>query len=301
MLAYNHEKYIAQAIESVLMQETEYRVLLVIAEDCSTDNTREIVKEYKNKYPDKIRLILNERNLGMKRNSTLSYRYVMDADYLSICEGDDYWTDPHKLQEQVSFLENHPDYIGTAHNVSMIDKYGRKIRKSMHTFCDRKNICDYDLTVAERTPLFSHVNSLVYRNIFKMMNNRQRNLFFLCKTNGDVKLWVTLAALGKVKIFSEYRSCYRHISDEGSSYSKKTKGENMYAAYYKQYRNLARYIQKAYGIIYNPRVIMLNFIIQAWKMFLSEPCLKNAKIFLELFCHKDIERRIVLRALIDVK
>ena len=301
MLAYNHEKYISQAIESVLMQETVYRVRLVIAEDCSSDNTREIVKEYHQKYPDKIKLILNDRNLGMKKNSANIYRYTMNADYLAVCEGDDYWTDSHKLQKQVSFLEEHPEYIGTAHNVRMVDKHGATIRKSTHTLCDRKNSCIYDLKVAERNPLFLHCNSLVYRNILKLMSARQKKMFLTCKVNGDVKLWTTLAAFGKVKVFSDYMSCYRHISDTGFSYSKRTKGKNMYLNYYNQYKILKRYMKSAYDIDYDVSAILLNFIIQAWVLLLDEPNLKNAKVFWKLLCYKDIDRRIVLCSLFGRK
>ena len=92
MITYNHERFIAQAIESVLMQETDFRVELVIGEDCSTDGTRAIVREFGERFPERIRLLLPEHNLGMMPNfvATLS---ACRGQYVALLEGDDYWTD----------------------------------------------------------------------------------------------------------------------------------------------------------------------------------------------------------------
>lgn len=112
MVTYNHEKYVEQAIESVMMQKTSFRYKLIIAEDYSTDRTREICIELQNKYPDKIDLLLNSRNLGVTLNALQVHKACIasGAKYVAICEGDDYWTDQYKLQKQVSFLETQPSY-----------------------------------------------------------------------------------------------------------------------------------------------------------------------------------------------
>lgn len=108
MIAYNHEKYIAQAIESVLMQKTDFPYELIVGEDCSTDGTREIVREYSRKYPGIVRALLGERNIGVRENS----RQVFSASlgkYIALLEGDDYWTSPRKLQIQADLLDAHPE------------------------------------------------------------------------------------------------------------------------------------------------------------------------------------------------
>jgi len=110
MITYNHEAYIAQAIESVMMQETNFGYELVIGEDYSTDRTREICMEYGKKYPNKIRLILNERNLGPKANFIRTWS-MCNCQYIAILEGDDYWVAFGKLQKQVDFLDSHPEYL----------------------------------------------------------------------------------------------------------------------------------------------------------------------------------------------
>ena len=114
MITYNHESFIAEAIESVLMQQTNFDYQLIIGEDCSTDGTKEIVKEYTQKYPDKIKTIFHNQNVGARKNSKLTYKECK-AKYIAILEGDDYWTDPNKLQKQVDFLDANPNYAICIH------------------------------------------------------------------------------------------------------------------------------------------------------------------------------------------
>jgi glycosyltransferase involved in cell wall biosynthesis len=123
MVTYNHESFIAQAIESVLMQETNFSYELVIGEDCSTDKTREIVQNFAAKYPEKIRLLLPEKNLGLlgKINFIQTYQ-ACRGEYVAILEGDDYWTDSQKLQKQVEFLDSHPDFSCCFHNAIISDE-----------------------------------------------------------------------------------------------------------------------------------------------------------------------------------
>lgn len=108
MVTYNHEPYIAQALEGVLQQKTSFPFELVIGEDCSTDGTREIVFDYQKKYPDIIRVITSDKNVGACKNS-LRTEKACRGKYIAYCEGDDYWHHPQKLQKQVDYLENHPE------------------------------------------------------------------------------------------------------------------------------------------------------------------------------------------------
>lgn len=113
MPAYNHGAYLAEAIESVLGQETDFSFELLIGEDCSTDNTREIALAYQRQNPNSIRVITGNRNVGMHSN----HRRIVDASrgkYMAYCEGDDYWKTSGKLNHQVHFLEGHPSF-GAVH------------------------------------------------------------------------------------------------------------------------------------------------------------------------------------------
>lgn len=116
MITYNHERFIKQAIESVLMQKADFEYELVIGEDCSTDGTREIVLWFQRRYPDRIRLFLRERNLGPNENFILTLQ-ACRGQYVASLEGDDYWTSPHKLQKQADFLDAHPDFSTCFHAI----------------------------------------------------------------------------------------------------------------------------------------------------------------------------------------
>ena len=142
MITYNHEAYIAQAIESVLMQQCDFPFELVIGEDCSTDRTREIVRDYQEKYPDKIRLLLPETNLGMNRNFVQTMQ-ACHGTYIALLEGDDYWTSPEKLQKQVDYMDGHPESVACFHDAQIVNNidnsshlYSVVIIKSIYTLRD---------------------------------------------------------------------------------------------------------------------------------------------------------------------
>lgn len=108
VLTYNHGPYIGKALESIANQQTTFPYEILIGEDCSTDNTQDVCREYQKKYPDKVRLFVSDSNVGARRNN-IRLRPHVRGKYLAICEGDDYWCDPLKLQKQVDYLEAHPE------------------------------------------------------------------------------------------------------------------------------------------------------------------------------------------------
>lgn len=117
MATYNHENFIAEAIEGVLLQNTNFEIELIIGEDCSTDSTRRIIEEYVQKYPDLIRAIYHQSNVGAFQNTNMMFETARGK-YVAFCEGDDFWCDPLKLQKQVDYLEVRPDYgfVHSEHN-----------------------------------------------------------------------------------------------------------------------------------------------------------------------------------------
>ena len=146
MITYNHEEFICEAIEGVLMQKTNFPIELIIGEDCSTDNTRKIVLEYAEKHPDIICPLLPESNLGMMKN----FIQTMEAargKYIALCEGDDYWTDPYKLQKQVDFLEANEEYTVCSHRFHIYNKNANKLIQDhlADLFLDKEFGCEFDL------------------------------------------------------------------------------------------------------------------------------------------------------------
>ncbi len=116
---YNHEKIIAQAIESVLAQATGFEYEIVIGEDCSTDRTRSICRTYQDRYPHRIRLLCREENLGLMENFPRTF-LACHGQYVACLDGDDYWTSPDKLQRQADYLDAHPDCSLCFHNAMMV-------------------------------------------------------------------------------------------------------------------------------------------------------------------------------------
>jgi glycosyltransferase involved in cell wall biosynthesis len=110
MITYNHERFIAEAIQSVLMQRTNFSWELVIGEDKSTDRTGEIVQDFARRYPDQIRVLPRTQNIGMVRNHKETFA-ACGGDYIANLDGDDFWTDNEKLQLQADLLDSHPDWV----------------------------------------------------------------------------------------------------------------------------------------------------------------------------------------------
>lgn len=106
---YNQEKYIKQCLDSLVNQKTEYKYEILVSDDCSTDNTRNIVNDYKKKYPNKIRTIFRDKNIGPMENLFQTLNEI-HTKYVALCDGDDFWVSENKVQKQVSFLEKHKDY-----------------------------------------------------------------------------------------------------------------------------------------------------------------------------------------------
>ncbi len=119
MLTFNHAPFIAEAIEGFLIQETDFPCELVIADDCSTDNTRAVIRKYWEQHRDRIRVLLNRRNIGAARTFVRAYRECR-GQYIATFDGDDYWTSPHKLQRQADMLDHHPTHALCFHSAKVV-------------------------------------------------------------------------------------------------------------------------------------------------------------------------------------
>lgn len=169
MITYNHEKYIAEALDSILMQKTDFDFDIVIGEDCSTDATRRIVLEYSRKYPDKIKLLLHNVNVGFISNMM----YVLEActgKYVAMCEGDDYWTDPFKLQKQVDFLEANKEYVLATHGYRIVKHDSTPHTIDHNEFIDNNNTdgFEFDKEFALYNWVTQPVTALFRRESFKV-------------------------------------------------------------------------------------------------------------------------------------
>ena len=150
IICYNQRKFIYKAIEGALNQKVSYPYEVVIGDDCSTDGTLEICREYKRKYPGKIRLIERAQNHGINFNWRDTIQYCQ-GEFVGLCEGDDYWIDPLKIQKQVEFLKGKPEFYLCSHEI-FID------------YQDKKKSLKYFILI-----LFSNVYHLKIDNFFYLL------------------------------------------------------------------------------------------------------------------------------------
>lgn len=118
-ISFNQAEFVGKALDSVLMQKTSFEYEIIIGDDCSTDGTTEIIREYSRRWPEKIKPVFREKNIGMQKNGIQTLGRCR-GEYLAFLEGDDYWTDPNKIQTQVNYLDSHPDCALVHHKVEHI-------------------------------------------------------------------------------------------------------------------------------------------------------------------------------------
>ena len=167
LLTYNHVNYIRQAVESVLMQKVDFDFEFIIADDFSTDGTRDILLEYQIKYPDLIKLVLREKNYGAV-NNWLKLLPVPRGKYMAYLEGDDYWFHEGKLQKQINFLENNQEYSAVHHwqKIAILNKQGVFVEKTVR----EKGNGYFPLEVGGAGDIFAfrmrpQLRTMVYKNV----------------------------------------------------------------------------------------------------------------------------------------
>jgi glycosyltransferase involved in cell wall biosynthesis len=200
---YNHEAFIAEALEGVLNQVTDFDFEIIIGEDCSQDRTREIVLAYKEKYPEKITLFLPSANLGMNPMCYATYP-LCKGKYIAWLDGDDYWIDQYKLQKQVDFLENNPDIVMCFHKVKLVNEVSHTSSESGHP--NRRP----DVDVLTQDDFLDSINpvytpSVVHRNIL----GKELPDWFYHLPFPDLGFYFLLLQHGNVKYLSEAMCVYR--------------------------------------------------------------------------------------------
>ena len=161
---FNLEKYISQALESVLSQKTSFPFQIIVADDHSTDKTPDILSRYEEKYSEVIKVLYSERNIGSLANSNRLFDHI-DCEYFSFLDGDDYWTDEYRLQKQVDFLDSHREYSMCGGNTQFLRN--GVLAEYMIEKKYMNNEYSFEDDILRRVPLV-HTSSLLVRNtIFK--------------------------------------------------------------------------------------------------------------------------------------
>jgi len=203
MITYNHGAFIEKAVESVMMQQTNFPYKLYIGEDRSTDNTREICLSLKEKYSDKMELFLHEKNVGAAANARQIFEacFASGAKYIALLEGDDYWTDAQKLQKQTDFLEDNSDYVLCFHKVEILQTDGKIVDDFLTVVPENHE------TIEDFAHLgnYIHTPSVVFRNIITALPFEFKEAII-----GDFFLYMMLAEHGKLKYIEENMAVYRY-------------------------------------------------------------------------------------------
>lgn len=218
-ITYNHEKYIGDAIEGFLMQKTNFDFEILIGEDCSTDNTKTICENYAKKAKGKIRLITSDSNVGARKNSERLLEHSRGK-YIALCEGDDFWTDPYKLQKQVDYMESHPDCTLCFHAAKVVNENGKKTGGLFRSY----NVNSISITeeIITGGGEFCPTASLFFPK--KYIENPPD--FFQKAHIGDYPLQMLLASYGYAYYIDEIMSAYR-IGVSGSWTNQLHSGTNV--------------------------------------------------------------------------
>jgi glycosyltransferase involved in cell wall biosynthesis len=205
MITYNHEKYIAEAVNGVFMQKCDFDIEFIIANDKSTDHTNQTINEIidQTTIPDhiKMRYYNHPNNKGVMKNFIWSLNQAK-GNYIALCEGDDYWTDPLKLQKQVDFLEGNPEYVVCCHNASIIDENGNLTHEKKRPELNKDH--DY-LSLELQKGAFLLTLSMVFRNVLD-----EYPTSFSKVLNGDTFLISLIGAFGKGRYIEDIKlAAYR--------------------------------------------------------------------------------------------
>ena len=205
---YNHAAYIKDAIESFLAQRTQFKYEIIIYDDASTDGTTEIIEQYREKYPDRIKCLIQRENQYAKMKKSWKtkkeqLKSMSSGKYIAMCEGDDFWIDANKLQIQVDYLEKHPECVFTAHDALKFESGNSKI-EAMEPYAEDKDVSERELIIQYRGNLPT-VSTVFRREIIDLDG------FFLEAGVGDYPLQLYALTKGKIHYFTRIMAVYRYF------------------------------------------------------------------------------------------
>ena len=258
LITYNHEKYIADSLDSILMQEGGFQIEINVIDDASTDNTQAIVLEYESRYPEIINCYFNEKNIGNKVTQLNTYRgfQTLRGEYFALLEGDDYWTDPEKLVRQIGFLKENPDYVACAHYTMKVFDDESSPPEHFLPFKAFNSVTAtmYDLVAMNGV---YHLSSIIYRNVFGQTPPQCLADPYSC----EVTINMVYGQYGNFYCIDEYMSAYRvHGKGEFSTRSQ----EDIWRFHLHGFRHFFFYLGPVYYSIFSPVVLKYSrYVLRA--------------------------------------
>ena len=287
LITYNHEKYIEKALDSVLSQVTDFPFEIVIGDDCSPDDTKNIIREYRDKYPDIIRIVHREKNTGRPTLNVYETTMKCRGDYLAYLEGDDYWTDSDKLQKQMDFLNEHPEYIACTHSHKMIDDNGNDITdpeilkiSDMYKWSGEFTMDDF-----EKSGFWpGHYASVVSKNIYK---NKKHDYTILYKAHDfvdDGQILLFLLMEGKIYRLDDEMSVWRYVKKAGgNSWTSRSMKRNIQKEDILMSMELMKWLEKEYSLRDYAKIKAKKDFETALYLYSSSPSKENWQTVREIF------------------
>ena len=288
IITYNQAEYVRQTIDSVLSQNVDIPIEILIADDASTDGTPEILKEYKRKYPDLIRLILRKKNLGANKNA---YQILVAAkgEYICGLEGDDYWIDNNYIQSQAEFLDDHPEYIASSGRCIVGDKEGREItdlasigNRKFWEF-DKKEFSKEDFC---EWKMPGHMSATFYRNFYKERDFDGSVLYKFHPMIGDRTTLLQLIVRGKIFCYDKAVLSYRFVDETTAhNWMAVSAKSNKRLEEYKLICVLENYARQKYDPEFNLTKLKKNKVAAAVSVAILDRTTSNAKVAIQIIMY----------------
>lgn len=281
MLAYQHVKYIAKALDSVLMQKTKYHYEIIVTDDGSTDGTRELLSEYKARNADIIHLLMRPKNTGKPTRNLYMSMKLAKGRYIALMDGDDFWTDEYKLEKQIDYLEAHPDCMGVFGKSIIVNERGYRINKDHFSIYDSKE--RYELKDFEESMLPGHASSFVFRNIFYDSNGRYNFYHKLHPLIGDTTLYCMLLTKGYFGFINEEMSIKRMVAKKnGTNYSSIMMVKNYSYIDWRYFCNLECCVNRRMNANVNLNIKRKQAIMRARKKVIASKRLADFYIYIKV-------------------
>lgn len=237
-ITFNHALYIRKCLDGFLMQRTNFRYEILIHDDCSSDGTEKIIKEYEALYPDILKPIYqieNQFSQGIAINPTYNYNRAK-GEFIAFCEGDDYWTDPLKLQKQVDFIKNNND-CDLIYN--RVKQYRESDRRFLNKIFGGPFEEFYDLIRFNTIPTLTVLlKKSVLQEYLKDIEPEKQNWAM-----GDYPLWLYISLKGKIRFLPEAVGVYRILQESNSHFTDYQKEKNWISSNFK----MKKYFLQRYG------------------------------------------------------
>lgn len=259
-ITYNQEQYIEEAINSFLKQKTSFSFEILIHDDASTDRTPEILKKYEETYPDIIKVIYQTENQYRKGKRVISINgKEARGKYMAFCEGDDYWTDPNKLQKQVDFMEAHSEYSLCTHSADVIDVNTKDIIRTVRPSKENRDFNTKEIILKDGS-LFPTNSILCKTSLFKELP-----LFYHNAPVGDYPMVIYFSLKGKVYYMDEIMSIYR-VGVIGSWSTNMKKNVQYYVEQKKRIIKMLQEINEYTNYNYNATINKRIYLVQKDKI-----------------------------------